>query len=220
MQVREIIQLKGGTAKDNVGVSNLSIQTVFEHNKGAMAYLDKGVNHITVTFDNPQDFASGAALRVVYTWKEYDGSGWNVARTHEQYVTDSPSTFTITTGGTAPSVTGSATGSATAAQTPGATQTITPTQDVRPEITASIPIGVAAPGGNVSNQATAAGRGSVEGAAMTAEQRAEWTRIEAAREELARLAEALKATPPANPPPAAPPAEPPPATQPASQPAE
>ena len=36
-------------------------RAIFEHNKGGMAYLDKGVNNITVTFDNPQDLASGAS---------------------------------------------------------------------------------------------------------------------------------------------------------------
>jgi hypothetical protein len=29
-----------------VPMSNLVISTIFEHNKGAMAYLDKGVNNL------------------------------------------------------------------------------------------------------------------------------------------------------------------------------
>ena len=93
------IELQSTTAKTDAGVSNLSFTATFEHNKGGMAYLDKGVNHITVTFDNPQDFASGGALKVTYKWREYDGTGWNVDRINEQYVTTSPATFTITTGG-------------------------------------------------------------------------------------------------------------------------
>ncbi len=93
------VELQATAAKTDAGLSNLVIRPVFEHNKGGMAYLDKGVNHITVTLDNPQDLATGAAFKVTYKWKEYDGSGWNVARTHEQYVTASPFTYTITTAG-------------------------------------------------------------------------------------------------------------------------
>jgi hypothetical protein len=94
------IELQSTTAITDAGVSNLVMTASFEHNKGGMAYLDKGVNHITVTFDNPQDFASGASLKVVYKWKENNGSGWTVDRDYTQYVTTSPATFTITTAGT------------------------------------------------------------------------------------------------------------------------
>jgi hypothetical protein len=94
------IELKGTAAKTDAGVSDLIIQTTFQHNKGAMAYLDKGVNHITVTFDNPEDLGPGAAFKVTYKWKEYDGAGWNTDRIHEQYITGSPTAFTITASGT------------------------------------------------------------------------------------------------------------------------
>jgi hypothetical protein len=95
------VQLKGVANKTDAGVNNLVIQTTFQYNKGSLAYLDKGVNQITVTFDNPAELAvSGAAFKVTYQWKEYDGTGWNIARSHEQYVLTSPTTFTITTNGT------------------------------------------------------------------------------------------------------------------------
>jgi phosphodiesterase/alkaline phosphatase D-like protein len=93
------IQLQASTSGTDAGLSDLVIATSFEHNKGAMAYLDKGVNHITVTCDNPQDLASGASFRVVYKWKEYDGSDWTVDRIQEQFITGSPTTFTINADG-------------------------------------------------------------------------------------------------------------------------
>ena len=95
------MQLKGAAAKTDAGVSNLVINNIFQHNKGAMAYLDKGVNNITVTFDNPAELSQPAALilRVAYQWKEYDGTGWTIDKSYEQYVLASPATFTITTGG-------------------------------------------------------------------------------------------------------------------------
>ncbi len=94
------VELQATTAKTDAGVSNLVITPTFEHNKGGMAYLDKGVNHITVTCDNPQDLASGAALHVTYKWKEYDGANWTIDRSYDAYVNSSPATFTVTTGGT------------------------------------------------------------------------------------------------------------------------
>jgi len=94
------VELQADGAITDAGVSDLTITTVFEHNKGAMAYLDKGINHITVTLDNPEDLASGAAFRVTYKWKEYGGAGWTIEQTDEQYITASPTTYTITTGGT------------------------------------------------------------------------------------------------------------------------
>jgi hypothetical protein len=93
------VELQSTSAITDAGLSNLAFTATFEHNKGGMAYLDKGVNHLTVTFDNPQDFTSGASLKVVYQWKENHGAGWTVERSFEQYVTTSPATFTITTGG-------------------------------------------------------------------------------------------------------------------------
>ncbi len=92
--------INASEAGTDAGLSNLVITTTFEHNKGAMAYLDKGVNHITVTCDNPQDLGTVAAFRVVYRWKEFDGSDWTIDRMHEEYITDSPQTFTIDVGGT------------------------------------------------------------------------------------------------------------------------
>lgn len=67
----------------------------------------------------------------------------------------------IQTGGTAADQAGTTTGGATA-QSPNQTGTQTPTQTVTPETSASVPIGVALPGGNVSNQATATGRGQTD----------------------------------------------------------
>ena len=85
--------------KTDAGVSNLVIRTIYEHNKGAMAYLDKGLNRITVTFDNPQDLVGNCALKVTYRWKEFDGTGWTIDKIHEQYVPTSPFTFNITPAG-------------------------------------------------------------------------------------------------------------------------
>ncbi len=94
------VQVKGAAALANAGVSNFVVVTTFEHNKGAMAYLDKGVNHVTLTFDNPAELAaSGNYLHVVYKWKEYSGGAWTVDRQFETYTTSSPATFTIATGG-------------------------------------------------------------------------------------------------------------------------
>ncbi len=94
------VQMKAASALGDAGVSNFVVTTIFEHNKGAMAYLDKGVNHITVTFDNPAELAaSGNVLRVVYKWKEYDGGGWTIPKQFDMTTATSPSTFTITTGG-------------------------------------------------------------------------------------------------------------------------
>ena len=85
----------------DAGVDSLAITLVFEHNKGAMAYLDKGVNNVTVTLDNPEDLVGkGVGLYVTYQWREYDGSGWNVAREQTEQITGSPHTFQIVTGGT------------------------------------------------------------------------------------------------------------------------
>ncbi len=95
------VQITANGSKADAGVSNLVVTATFEHNKGAMAYLDKGANNITVTFDNPQDLAAGGAVfKITYNWKEYDGADWTIARSYEQYITGSPTTFTITTGGT------------------------------------------------------------------------------------------------------------------------
>jgi hypothetical protein len=95
------VQLKGTVAKTDAGVSNFVVVTTFEHNKGAMAYLDKGVNHITLTFDNPAELlASGNVLHVVYKWKEYSGTDWTVDKQFETYTSASPTALTINTAGT------------------------------------------------------------------------------------------------------------------------
>jgi hypothetical protein len=71
-------------------------------------------------------------------------------------------TVTITTGGTAPSLTGTTTGTATASQTPTASPVVTPTQDVRPRTAIDIPVGVAMPGGIASPSGGAtAGEGTL-----------------------------------------------------------
>ena len=95
------VQMKGITAKANAGVSNFVVTTIFEHNKGSMAYLDKGTNNITLTFDNAAELqASGNVLHVQYTWKEFDGTGWTIDKHYDGYFTASPSTFMIVTNGT------------------------------------------------------------------------------------------------------------------------
>ena len=95
------VQLKSTAAKSDAGVSNFTVTTIFEHNKGSMPYLDKGVNNITLTFDNSAQLqASGNVLHVVYKWKEYSGSDWTVDRQFETNAISSPTTFTITTSGT------------------------------------------------------------------------------------------------------------------------
>ncbi len=95
------IQIRSTTDVTDAGVSNFVLTTIFEHNKGAMAYLDKGTNHITVTFDNPAELqASGNGLHVLYKWREYDGVDWTIERQFGIWVTDSPATFTINTIGT------------------------------------------------------------------------------------------------------------------------
>jgi hypothetical protein len=96
----KVVLFSASGAINSTGVSDFVVSTIFEHNKGAMAYLDKGVNNITVTFDNPQDLsASRTELRVTYKWKEYSGSDWTVDKQSQTIVKTSPATFTITTGG-------------------------------------------------------------------------------------------------------------------------
>ena len=94
------VQMKGTVAKSDAGVSNFVVVTTFEHNKGAMAYLDKGVNHITLTFDNAAELqASHNVMHVVYKWKEFNGSDWTVDKQFETYTSSSPAAFTINTAG-------------------------------------------------------------------------------------------------------------------------
>lgn len=89
-----------------------------------------------------------------------------------------------TTGGITPTLTGTTTGTAT--QNPTQTPTNTPTQTVTPETSASVPIGVALPGGNVSNQATATGRGTTD-ATKSDQISQQYTRLQAERDLLREL---------------------------------
>lgn len=102
-------------------------------------------------------------------------------------------TVNITTGGTTPSLTGTATGTGSASQAPGQSVASYPVQDVRPEITATVPIGVAMPGGMVDQQAVATGRGQTSDTGKTSENELRWQRIEAAASQLEQLAPLLEA---------------------------
>ncbi len=46
------IEMYADQAIDEVGVEDLVISSIIEHNKGAMAYLDKGSNNLSVTLDS------------------------------------------------------------------------------------------------------------------------------------------------------------------------
>jgi hypothetical protein len=95
------VQLQADGSITDAGVSNLVIATTFEHNKGCMAYLDKGTNNLTFTFDNPADLVgSSTTVHIYYKWKEYDGADWTVDKSYETYTTTSPTNFTINVGGT------------------------------------------------------------------------------------------------------------------------
>lgn len=102
-------------------------------------------------------------------------------------------TVNITTGGTTPSLTGTATGTGSASQAPSQNVASYPVQDVRPEISASVPIGLAMPGGMVDQQAIATGRGQTEGTGKTSDNELRWQRIEAAASQLEKLAPLLEA---------------------------
>ncbi len=93
------VQLKSSAAVTDAGVSNFSVVTTFEHNKGAMAYLDKGVNHLTITCDNPEDLGSNWRMKVTYKWKENNGAGWTIDKTYVRHIDTSPADITVTTGG-------------------------------------------------------------------------------------------------------------------------
>jgi len=59
-----------------------------------MAYLDKGVNNLTMTFRQSAG-SGGQSGRVAgdVKWKEYSGSDWTVDRQFQQIVKTSPATF-------------------------------------------------------------------------------------------------------------------------------
>ena len=94
------VQLQAAANKANAGVTGLTFNITFEHNKGAMAYLDKGVNNLSVTCDNPTALGSNYRMKIVYKWKEYDGSNWTIDKAYTKYANTSPATMTIVTGGT------------------------------------------------------------------------------------------------------------------------
>ncbi len=94
--------------------------------------------------------------------------------------------ITITTGGTTPSLTGTTTATASAAQTPSAYPTLTPTQDIKPEASVAVPIGVAMPGGMVDQQATATGKGQTSGTTKTSENELRWAELRTALEDTAK----------------------------------
>lgn len=102
-------------------------------------------------------------------------------------------TINVTTGGTAPSLTGTATGTGSATQSPGQSVASYPIQDIKPEITATVPIGLAMPGGMVDQQAVATGRGQTSDTGKTSENELRWQRIEAAASQLEQLAPLLDA---------------------------
>lgn len=106
------------------------------------------------------------------------GDTWNIQYNYVQ------------TGGTTPSLTGYAAGTAT--QTPSQVGTQSPTQTVTPETSASVPIGVAMPGGNVSNQATAATRGNAD-AVKQDQITQQYAEIRAQAERIKELTEIIKA---------------------------
>jgi hypothetical protein len=86
--------------------------------------------------------------------------------------------FNITTGGTAPTATGSATGTSTASQTPSQNQTVSPVQDIKPEVTAAAPITVGLPGSATSGSANVAGSGGQMGDPTTSPtQTPTWTQL-------------------------------------------
>lgn len=124
--------------------------------------------------------SAGAALASISGGRS-DASGNRADGVTGQAV-QSGVTLNITTGGTTQTPTGSTTGSASGTQTAAQTATQTPTQTVRPEISASVPIGVGMPGSIVDQQATSALRGEAGGEKKSANQLT-WQQIEAAMQD-------------------------------------
>jgi hypothetical protein len=92
--------------------------------------------------------------------------GTTVGKTNAGYA-QSGIVLNITTGGTAPSATGTTTGTANAAQTPSQHQTVSPVQDIKPEVTAAAPITVGLPGSATSGTANVAGSGGQMGSPVS-----------------------------------------------------
>ncbi len=93
------IQVQSTNAKTDAGVTGLTFNITYEHNKGSMAYLDNGVNHLSFTCDNPSALGSGYRIKLDYKWKEYDGSDWTIDKAYTKYVSTSPTNITLVTGG-------------------------------------------------------------------------------------------------------------------------
>lgn len=108
-------------------------------------------------------------------------------------------TINVTTGDTTPSLTGTATGTGSASQSPAQTVSAYPTQDIRPELTASMPIAVPINGSIANPQAVTTGRGQTSDTGMTSESQAIYTQVKAMQDQLGKILEQLKtsATPPA-----------------------
>ncbi len=88
--------------------------------------------------------------------------GTTVGKTNAGYA-QSGIVVNITTGGTTPTATGNAASNATAGQTPSQNQTVSPVQDIKPEVTAAAPITVGMPGSATSGNANVAGSGGQMG---------------------------------------------------------
>lgn len=101
-------------------------------------------------------------------------------------------TVNITTGGTAPSLTGSATGAPNVGLTSNANTTQNPELRARGEASVAMPVGIAAPGGMVDQQATATGRGTTSGTSKTSENELTYTQLKGQVDQLAKALETFK----------------------------
>lgn len=108
-------------------------------------------------------------------------------------------TVNVTTGGTAPSLTGSATGAPNVGLTSNANTTQNPELRARGEVSAAMPIAVAMPGGMNDQQATATGRGTTSGTSKTSENELTYTQFKGQVDQLAKALETLKQLQAANP---------------------
>jgi len=131
----------------------------------------------------PTSQPSGIAAMVAQanSGKDANGTG-TVGATYAQ-AGNTVNVYT-TTGGVTPTQTGTTTGTAT--QTATQTPTNTPTQHVEPKTSASIPVAVALPGGNNSQQSNAAQEGQVT-ATKSDQISQQYTRLQAERDLLREL---------------------------------
>jgi len=83
----------------DTGVHDLQLKLLFQINREMLPALDVGENDVTVTFKEPDPTfgKDRSRLVVTYCWLE-DGRD---EKTHEQFVTRSPTTYKITLGGAA-----------------------------------------------------------------------------------------------------------------------